>query len=287
MKIKYGEVHLIHAPEEEPGAGGAAPEDIVPEDLWEGLAEDLDNPDTGNDDPAPADPEPDPEPAPEDKGGEPEPEPEPEEPDPEPEPEPEPEPAPAEPEPAQPVAQVPTPEELSAQQDQILGALEQRFQMTEEESLQLLQDPAKVMPKLQARLFMDTFQTVMDTMKQLLPDAIENTLQVSQVRQEKVKSFFETWPKLDKAKHGADIARAAQVYATLNPDATEEELIRDVGLQVMAKHGIPLVDEPAPEPDPEPTPPPRQPSAVHNRGSSGGALNLYEAMSEELLSDDD
>lgn len=283
MKIKYGEVHFIHAPEEETGgAGGTASEDVVPEDLWEGLAEDLENPEAGTEEPEAQEPETPAEPETPETPEEGE-----EETPPEPEPEPEPEPAPAEPEPAQPVEQVPTPEELSAQQEQILGALEQRFQMTEEESLQLLQDPAKVMPKLQARLFIDTFQTVMETMQQMLPNAIESTLQVSQVRQEKVNNFFETWPKLDKAKHGADIARAAQVYATLNPDATEEELIRDVGLQVMAKHGIPLVEEPAPEPQPEETPPPRQPSAVHNRGSSGGALNLYEAMSEELLSDDD
>ena len=276
-------------PAETTDPGNAAPTedhgaDHVPEDNpWEELSRDLEAEDSDDDfleepapHPPPVEPAPPEEPTPA--------EPPAEEPEPEPEPEPTPEVQPPETPTPEPPEQ-PSEEKLEEMKQQMLQGLETQFQISEDEALQLVTQPREMFPKLQARMFMGMYEGLMSTLRQHLPAAIEQTIKQSSARAEKVDTFFAAWPKLDKVKHGADVANFAKVYAEVNPDASEEEVIRDVGLQVMFKHGI-TPDDVQRQIEETPPPPPPRPPAVNGGSPPQPSTNMYEAMAEELLEDD-
>jgi hypothetical protein len=172
--------------------------------------------------------------------------------------------------------------------------LEERLSITEAEALQLVTDPQKVFPKLQAKVFTEMWLAVEEMMQRNLPTAIENTTRELKVRDEKVDAFFEAWPKLDRKLHGAQVAQVASVYSQVNKNATEADVIKYVGMQVMMLNGIaPELTTPQ-TPDGTVTPPetpvtPHRPAAVNGspaapQQSSG---NLYTDMSIELDEDED
>ena len=281
-------------------------QDTIPEDanLWNDLSNDIEEPDDL------------PEDSPEDEGlVEPEPEvPTPEAPAvPEPEPEaeipaeveptaadtavptePEVQPTPEEPEPA-PIPQ-PTAEEQAASRAARTTELETnlttRFGITDAEALQLVTDPGKAFPKLQARMFTDMWLAVEQLIDTRLPSVIENTTRNMKVRDEKVDDFFVAWPKLDRKKHGQQVAEVARVYSQVKSNATEAEVIQHVGMQVMMMNGIVPDDvvvqgTPAVE-DPSQVPAPHRPAAVNGaRAPQQSSDNLYTAMSIELEDDED
>ena len=210
-----------------------------------------------------------------------------------------PEPVPVETPPAvEPVPPVtpPSEDEVKAENqkkyDDTVTALTERFSITEEEALQLVTEPAKVFPQLQARMFADMWEHMTAYVRQNLPAAIDQHTQVREVQQEQVNMFFDRFPKLNKKEHGATVAKVSGVFNQLNPNATEEEILNHVGIQTMMLHGIapdmipakPNGDLPA---VPETPVTPHVPAAV-NTGRPAPIQqsdNIWAAMSEEL--DDD
>jgi len=190
-----------------------------------------------------------------------------------------------------------TEEEITAAQDarrsQIEETLTGRFNLTSDEALQLVTNPGEVFPKLQARMFTDMWLHVEAMIDQRLPQVIESTTRGMRVRDEKVDDFFKAWPQLDRKKHGAQVAQVAAAWASVNKGATEEEVTRNVGMQVMFMNGIApdmtSVDQPPEAPAPETPIVPHRPAAVNGvpatpQQSSG---NVYTDMSFELDEDED
>lgn len=122
--------------------------------------------------------------------------------------------------------------------DDTVKALTERFSITEEEALQLVTEPAKVFPQLQARMFADMWEHMTAYVRQNLPAAIDQHTQVREVQLEKVNMFFERFPKLNRKEHGVTVAKVSGVFNQLNPNATEEEILNHVGIQTMMLHGI-------------------------------------------------
>lgn len=292
---------------DEAGGGGEAPpapvtepEDTIPEEtsLWDELSSDVDETETEDSDDSTDLASPDPEVIPE-ATAEPEPEPiadppavEPEpvaaaavaEPIPEVQPIPEPTPEPV----VQPPLE-PTAEDMAKARADTEAALAERYSLSEDEALQLMTDPAKVFPKLQARLFNDMWEHMTKLIRDNLPEAIQYNVREMESRNEKVDTFFEAWPKLNRKEHGDTISQVAKVYTQVNPKATEEQLIRHVGLQAMLLHGItPDVpsDQSANSAVTATVVPPRQPAAV-NGGSRPqiSSDNIWESMSEDMEDD--
>lgn len=271
-------------PEQSP----AEPEDKSPQEievaLWDELSRDVEEeellepesqpePDDSPEAESP-EPEPDPEPAPE---------PEPEQQPPEPTPEPEPETPPEEPQP-----EALTTEQYEAQRAEFRKSLEAEFQLDDEEATQLMLNPAEVLPKILARTAENMYLRTMNVVRESLPGAIQETQRVVAAREQAVQRFLDEWPDLDRTKHGADIAKAAAVYAQLRPKATEAEVIRNVGLQVMALHGIVprnLIPPESPEPS---VPAPRTPPAVTSGGPAPSQQNdnPFAALAEEMIIED-
>lgn len=169
--------------------------------------------------------------------------------------------------------------------------LEARFNISSEEALQLVTDPGKAFPKLQARMFTDMWIAVEQLIDQRLPSVIESTTRTMKVRDEKVNDFFAAWPKLDRKKHGQQVSDVSRVYAQVKTNATEAEVIQHVGMQVMMMNGIvpddvtitPVVEDPSQVPAT-----PHRPAAVNGaRAPQQFSDNLYTAMSIELEDDED
>lgn len=190
-----------------------------------------------------------------------------------------------------------TAEEYQARMQQVrtdaMSHLEKQFALSEDEATQMMTAPQEVVPKLLAKVFMNVYDAVTHGMVQNLPNIIRNVQQQEVAIEDSRKTFYGAWPKLDPVKHGPTVARIAAVYGQLNPNATPEEIIRDVGAQAMFALKIPVeaetVDEvPAPAPAARPGfRPAGGTPAARSPGQGGTSDNIFTSLAEEFLSDDD
>ncbi|TDI73867.1 MAG: hypothetical protein E2O82_05130 [Betaproteobacteria bacterium] len=213
-------------------------------------------------------------------------------------PTPEVQPTPVPPEPPAPTE--PSADELAAAdtkaREEMQDKIAKHYPLSEADSLQLLSDPGKFLPKYQARMWTDMWFAMHTMISDSMPNLIQSNLREVEEQKTHVDTFFKAWPKLNQKDHGKTVAQVSQVYSQVNPNATAEEVTKFVGMQVMLHHGIapdltPVDIPPGTPPTPEASPPvqqPFQPAAVNSapaeQQSESG--NIYTSMSEELLEDD-
>jgi len=231
------------------------------------------------------------------------------EPEPEGEPEPEPEVAAQESEetsqdipqvPEEPEAPEPTPEDLQAQREQARRELAERFRLSDEQAEALLMNPNEVLPQLVADVFLDVYDQVVGAIQAKLPDVVAGILEQQRVLNEERESFFREWPELAKEEYQPVIQRIKEAYWQMNPKASREQAIKEIGAQAWVALRLPLdgllkragaADEALGKEGAQEAqnPPPRQPAAT------GGATyeppkerpkNEYELLAEELLAED-
>lgn len=174
---------------------------------------------------------------------------------------------------------------FNADAEQLLS--EQVYNMSAEQVEELETDPAAAMPKLAAHLHMQVMRATTQNIARLLPTLMENIQAQQKVSSGFTNQFFETHPTL--SDHQDTVIKYGQVYRKLNPDATPEEFIRDVGAQVsvaLGLHAQPVQEQPAPAVPAAPAP--FTPSAA--RKSSGAVpkqqpTNEFELMAEEELAE--
>lgn len=165
-----------------------------------------------------------------------EPKPEPEsgdKPEPEPEPEPEPKPKP-EPEQSKKSASEPTPDEIAKQREAALSAIAKRYEVSKELREKLENEPgaiAEELPKMAARVMLETYEAVLGYLTQQLPAIIHNYA----TARDGANEFYAAWPDLK----GQDelISEVGRAYMKRNPKATRQDFIRDVGAAVSAMLG--------------------------------------------------
>ncbi len=202
--------------------------------------------------------------------------------------------------PEPPVTPEPSAEELAAAdtkaREEMQAKVAKHYEMTEAESLQLLSDPGNFLPKYHARMWTDMWFAMQAVVANSMPELIQSNLRVVEEQKVYVDEFFAAWPKLNQKEHGKTVAQVSKVYSQVNPDATEAEVTKFVGMQVMLHHGIapeltPVETPPgapAATPPLPPVSPPYQPAAVNSAPAEqqSGSGNLYTDMSEELLEED-
>jgi hypothetical protein len=120
-----------------------------------------------------------------------------------------------------------------------------QYALTEDQVVELDEDPAKFIPKFAARVYLDAVENATAAVVQLLPQVLgqyqQNTTKADGARE----SFFKTWDKLDPDKHSDVLTSIGQAYRAANPNATPDEFIRDVGAATMVALKIPFEEAPA------------------------------------------
>lgn len=123
----------------------------------------------------------------------------------------------------------------------------QMFQLSQEEREAIEQDVIGTLPKLMARVYVESQQGVLNQLGRIIPTMVERHTASVRKNMENESKFFSRWKDLglDPVKHG-DLARKyGAVYRQMHPQATLEQMIEDLGPMVMmAAKVIPSVGAP-------------------------------------------
>lgn len=178
-----------------------------------------------------------------------------------------------------------------AERDRALDVLAEGYKLSEEEAEKFVTNPEEVVPKFAARLFFDVFDAVTANLQGVLPQVVKNVQQVQTLQQQAENRFYEANPLLDRAKHKNLVDRYATAYVQVNPEAGAEDIIRDVGIQVMYAAGIDPSQGQAPaqatlQPKEEGVaPPPYRPAgagAAHAAPAPKQQDNIWGAIADEM-----
>jgi len=170
-------------------------------------------------------------------------------------------------------------EELLAQYNEFMEEARTRletevYNLSEEDSEALQDDPAAVLPMMAARLHMQIAETVMQNIARQFPQMMETYTTQSEQTSAFETQFFERWPDLQGDK--AEVVKIGQVYRQLNPSATTEDFIRDVGAQVTVALGKHVAAEPAKGNKPRRRSLPPRPAAAGTTSRSKPAVETNE-----------
>ena len=203
--------------------------------------------------------------------------------------------APADPTPSAPVDEVPpqpraTPEQITEARNKAKDEVDTQYALSEDEAGEMVRNPERAYPRFAAKLFMDVFEAVTVSMNNTMPQMIEQTNTVKAKQQEAENSFYEANPLISR-EHSATVNQFANLYMQANPKATREEMINDVGLQVMFKLKI---DPRTAQQQQQQQVPVQQAAHYTPAGASSSAAapvttdrgNVWGNMADELLEDD-
>lgn len=147
--------------------------------------------------------------------------------------------APAEaPEPA------PTMEQLREQYQANRAGLEKtvatgHYGLNEEQVNRLDDGDPQIIPELMAKVYMDALTGSVAHMITHLPHMMESMIESRDTNATNEKSFFDAWPQLNAAAHGETIGTLGAAYRSVNPTASAEDFIRNVGASALVALGIP------------------------------------------------
>lgn len=170
-----------------------------------------------------------------------------------------PQPAPQQPAPAptaQPVQTAAEAAQAYAQQrEQWLSTLEQAYTPTQEDIELLQNEPEKALPKALAQVHVraaeETSQYVLGQVHQMVGAAVKQQLEM--VRNE--AQFYRAWPQLRNPAYAQTVSTVGYAFRQMNPQATPEQFIQQVGAQASVALGLPIGQtQPAARPTPAPSP---------------------------------
>lgn len=114
------------------------------------------------------------------------------------------------------------------------------FALSPQEVEALEGDAVAAIPKLMAKAYVRSQHNLLQHLAKTVPLLIERHLKASQRSQDSEARFYSQWPGLKKAEHGEAVNRIAQTYRKLNPSASFEQMVKDVGATVSQMLGIPF-----------------------------------------------
>lgn len=153
--------------------------------------------------------------------------------------------------------------------DAAIEELSERYQFTQEEADLLMTKPEEVLPKMVARAYVDVFESVIGAIRQMLPGQVTQINQEYTANQERTQAFFGAFPALATEEGQAEVVKIGKMYRELNPDASQDDFIKHVGVQASLSLGLPIpgVEQPSEPQDDEPVP-------AFTPASSGGVTEV-------------
>jgi len=187
--------------------------------------------------------------------------------------------------PAQPAAAEPGPD-LQESRKQAMAELERRYALTEEDANAIISEPEKVLPRFFSRLYVDIFENVVNSLYSQMPQMVSSVNERTAAQTKDETDFYDAWPALKDPKYGDFILRAGQMYRQLNPAASKEQFIQEVGAQAMFALRLPTESAPPAQEPPAAPPytPPRSGPTPPPIGTKP-PVNTYVEMAEEFLKD--
>lgn len=195
--------------------------------------------------------------------------------------------------PSPPVPQI-SPEEARAEQQvkraAAIEGMAEHYSLSDEDATTLLTDPGSIMPKLRAEIFMDTFDAVMNGVVKAIPGIMHGMNTQASARTQAENGFYKANPLLDKAKHAETVNRYAQAYLNAVPNATPEQMTKDVGVQVMFALGINPAVAPVATAAPVVTPAPYVPAGAGQANVAQAAKpsnGVWGDIADELMDENE
>lgn len=185
----------------------------------------------------------------------------------------------------------PTPEQVAADRKILTDQWAEKYKITEEEGVELIDKPHEVLPQAMAKLHVGVLEDLVTTLSTLLPGIVAKELNAVETRTKDKVAFYKAWPKLDDPKHRTTVERMGALHAQNNPGMPKEQFIQEVGATAMIALRIPP-DEVVP---PGATPPAVPPVAPFIPAHPGGGTppkapeaekNMFETMSVEFEQED-
>lgn len=164
----------------------------------------------------------------------------------------------------------------------------QHYNLSEEQAEQLASEPEKVIPRLAAKLHMEVMQNSVAIVMKVLPQLMQSATAAQTAEQQAVDKFYTQWPELKE--YHSEVVRFGRAYRQLNPKATLDQMIRDVGAQVVVANQLNVADRTngaaapvAPSPVTPAAPPPKPLAATAKGASKPGAVQqtMFEQLDED------
>ena len=184
-----------------------------------------------------------------------------------------------------------TPEQLTERYNDWRNDTEQmladnQYKLTDEMADQLSTDAGVAIPRLMAKVYVDATTAAVGHLVANFPQLLESALKGREKTSEDEQTFYDAWPQLNAAEHGAILNQYGVAYRQLHPQASAEDFIRDVGAQVMVAHKIPVDGgtpvEPIAAASPAPAPFTPARSAAPGGGGPSTPANVFEAISDQF-----
>lgn len=117
---------------------------------------------------------------------------------------------------------------------------QQLFTLTPEEIEALETDVVGTIPKLLAKAYIAAQAATLTQLQQIVPSMMQK--QTTQTKRYEANSakFFSAWPQLNPETHGDLVYRYGVVYRQMNPQASLDQMIKDLGPLVLHAAGLPL-----------------------------------------------
>lgn len=107
------------------------------------------------------------------------------------------------------------------------------FKLSPEEVEALNENAVEVIPRLMAKSFFQSQQNMYRQLGRLIPAMITRHMDVVKRSDSHTQKFYDRWKDIDRATHEPLVNRFAYTYRQMNPSATLEQMVEDVGLMVM------------------------------------------------------
>jgi len=161
----------------------------------------------------------------------------------------------------------------------------QNYAIDEQMAEDLNENMGEVIPKLMAKVHLSAVTAAIGHMMTTLPQAVEKALQVREANKTSEDTFYNTWPQLDRVKHHETIVRLGMAYRHVDPNASLETFVKNVGAQAMVALKIPT-EAPAVVPQ-APAPAPFQPAAASPPvGGPAVKENVFSQLDREFDEED-
>lgn len=163
--------------------------------------------------------------------------------------------------------------------EQLVEQLAKSYALDEQTREAYLDNAPEVLPKLLATQHVRVAREVLGTLQKILPGIVSNLVKQGGTRQTFTQKFYGRWPALKP--HHKTVENALRVHRALNPGATLEELVEQVGLATSVSLKLPIEGVSPPAATAPAAPAPFTPAAPTAGAPPAPAKSPWEELIEE------